>query len=97
MKIVAALILVGISSPALADHYSLGPKAAAPRANTNGTVWDAVCPSGTTVISGTCVLRGEKSAKLQMFWHDSSSNRWSCAWSGPVTDADVQAMCAKSN
>jgi hypothetical protein len=97
MKILTAFILIGITSPALADHYALGPKATAPRANTNSTVWDAVCPSGTIVISGTCVVRAGSSATLQMFWHDASSNKWSCAWSGPVTEADVQAMCAKSN
>jgi hypothetical protein len=97
MKMLAAFILIGITSPALADHYSHGPKAAGPRANTNSTVWDATCPPGTTVISGTCGVRAGNGASQQMFWHDASSNRWSCAWSAPVTEADVQAMCAKSN
>ena len=97
MKVLTALIMLAIASPALADHYAFGPKATAPRANTNSTVWDAYCPSGTTVISGTCGGKEGSAATLQMFWHDSSTNKWSCAWSGPVTDADVQAMCAKTN
>ena len=97
MKLVTAFILISMTSPAFADHYALGPKATGPRTNTNSTVWDALCSSGTTVISGTCVSRAESSVTLQNFWHDSSSNRWSCAWSGPVSDADVQAMCARSN
>jgi hypothetical protein len=97
MKLLTAFILLGMTVPALADHYALGPKAVAPRPNTNGSVWDAFCPGGTTVISGTCVIPAGSGATLQMFWHDSSSNKWSCAWSGPVADADVQAMCAKSN
>ncbi len=97
MKILTAFILVGITSPALADHFALGPKAAGPRANTNSTVWDASCPTGATVIAGTCVVRSGDSAVLQMFWHDASNNKWSCAWSTPVSEADVQAMCAKSN
>jgi len=97
MKILTAFVLLAITSPALADHYALGPKATAPRPNTNSTVWDAICPSGTIVISGTCVVRAGSDATLQMFWHDSSSNKWSCAWSGPVPEADVQAMCAKTN
>ena len=37
MKILTAFILFGITNPALADHYALGPKATAPRANTNST------------------------------------------------------------
>ena len=97
MKVLAALMLIAITSPALADHYAFGPKATAPRPNTNSTVWDAICPSGTTVISGTCAGQAGTGATLQMFWHDSSSNKWSCAWSGPVPEADVQAMCAKTN
>ena len=51
MKVLAALMLIAITSPALADHYAFGPKATAPRTNTNSTVWDAYCPSGTTVIA----------------------------------------------
>ncbi len=35
MKVLAAVMLVAITSPALADHYAFGPKATAPRANTN--------------------------------------------------------------
>ena len=97
MKTLTAVILIGITSTALADHYELGLKATGPRANTNSTVWDATCPARTTVISGSCVARAGNSASLQNFWHDSSKNRWSCAWSVPVTEADVQAMCAKSN
>ncbi len=96
MKILTAVILIGITSPALADHFSLGPKATGPRANTNSTVWDAACPAGTTVISGICVVRKGDGAVLQNFWHDALSNKWSCAWSAPVTEADVQATCAES-
>ena len=42
MKVLAALMLIAITSPALADHYAFGPKATAPRTNTNSTVWDAI-------------------------------------------------------
>jgi len=96
MRILTAVILIGFTSPALADHFSLGPKATGPRANTNSTVWDATCPAGTTVISCICVVRKRDGAALQNFWHDASSNKWSCAWSAPVTEADVQATCAES-
>lgn len=75
MKILTAFVLVGITSPAVADHYALGPKAAGLRANTNSTVWDAFCPSGTTVISSTCVVRSGIGATLQNFWLISTPRR----------------------
>ena len=97
MKATIALVLIGITSPALADNYRLGPKADGPRPNTNSTVWDARCPAGATVIAGSCPAHEGTHATLENFWHDSAKNRWTCAWSSPVKEAEVQAICVQTN
>jgi len=73
--------------------FMFGPEGK-PRPDTNKTVWDAYCPDGTTVISGTCISNGGAIA-LMNFGPEPGDNRWACAWPEPMVAADVHAMCAK--
>ena len=93
MRIGVILVLMAIASPASGGEYVLGPEGK-PRPDTNNTVWDAYCPDGTAVISGTCVSEAGAIA-LQNFGPEPGNNLWACAWTKSMTKADVHAMCAK--
>ena len=93
MRLCAAPVLVAITFPALASDYTFGPQGS-PRYGSNDTVWDASCPEGTTVISGTCISNAG-AIPLQSVGPEPGKNRWSCAWTQPMTAASVQALCAK--
>jgi hypothetical protein len=68
------------------------------RDGSNDTVWESEpCPPKTRIVSGTCVIwkAGPAPASLQNFGFErhSTGDLWSCAFTGPVKAARVDALC----
>src|SRR5262245_4443784 len=64
------------------------------RQGSSGTVWEARCPKGTEVISGSCIQARGPGVGLQNIGPNRAANQWECAWTAPV-EAIVQAVCLK--
>jgi hypothetical protein len=78
------------------DNVAIG-KPAEPgkaRADTQGTVWEAICPEQTRAISGSCIV-GENGGNglLRNVGIDRAHNSWHCVYSEPMTDVFVDAVC----
>jgi hypothetical protein len=71
-----------------------------PRDGTGKTVWQSECPSKSKPISGTCVVKPGQATvpALQNIGPNinDGANRWECAWQGPVENADVRAVCVRT-
>jgi hypothetical protein len=66
-----------------------------PRDGSGNHVWQSDCPPKSKPISGTCIVQSSPAPALQNIGPNISEgvNRWECAWQGPVTKADVRAVC----
>jgi hypothetical protein len=67
----------------------------APRPGSTETVWLADCPTDTEVVSGMCVVYQSPAPVSLQNVGIHPGNKWNCTWSGPVTKAEVKALCAK--
>jgi hypothetical protein len=65
-----------------------------PRPGSNNQVWQSQCRDDTKPVSGTCIIEeGSAVFPLQNIGPNLDANRWECAWMGPVTRANVRAVC----
>ncbi|MFN7942458.1 MAG: hypothetical protein U0X73_12750 [Thermoanaerobaculia bacterium] len=63
-----------------------------PRANSNSTTWDVICPATTHVVAGFCQIDHGSGALQNAGAADERT--WTCTWTDKV-DAHAWAYCAR--
>jgi hypothetical protein len=58
------------------------------------TKWVSICPSGTFIVSGSCIAPGGSAVPLKSFGMNYDNNSWECVWTRSVPKADVRAFCS---
>jgi len=82
-----------VASPAIAQQFGVGSVGVASEKNKK---WVSVCPMGTTIVAGSCLLPEGTKAILESFGANTDNEGWEYVWSKSVPNANVRAYCSRT-